>query len=160
MTTVPLYMQGKGYRLNDACFMEEEMFKSMMVALVAVLFTAPAFAQWQPPRDFSLTDPQRQIANVVIDDAQRALIKGYYSTQPALAAYLPAAQRQISPLLIQRGNHVPHGATKADLPPELEAQLPTLPNGIERIVIDNNVLLVDNRTNMILDGVVGVVTVR
>lgn len=136
------------------------MFRPMMAALAVAILATPALAQWQPPRDFSLADPQREIADVLIDDAQRAQIKAYYADQPALAAYLPAAQRQISPILIQRGNHVPHGATKADLPPELEAQLPTLPNGIERIVIDNNVLLVDNRTNMILDGIVGVVSVR
>ncbi len=136
------------------------MFKPMMAALAVAILATPAWAQWQPPRDFSLADPQRQIADVMLDDTQKAIISAFYAQYPDTAAYIPAANRQMSPILVQRGNHLPHGVTKADLPPELESQLLALPNGIERIVVDNNVILIDNRTNMILDGMVGVVTVR
>ncbi len=136
------------------------MLKPVMAALAVTILATPALAQWQPPRDMSIADPQRQIMNLMMDDAQRAAIQNFYAALPDESKYLPAARRQMSQILMQRGNHVPHGVTKADLPPELEAVLPGLPANVERIVVDNSVLLVDKRRNMILDGMVGVIPVR
>ncbi len=63
---------------------------------------------------------------------------------------------QLPPGLAKRGNRLPSGLMKSDLPPELEGKLPVLPENIERVVIDDDVLLVQKGTDLILDVLDGV----
>jgi len=67
-----------------------------------------------------------------------------------------AKRDQLPPGLAKRGNLLPPGLMKSDLPPDLEKQLPKLPDDLERVVVDNDVLLVQRGTDLILDVIKGV----
>lgn len=68
-----------------------------------------------------------------------------------------AKRDQLPPGLAKRGNRLPAGLAKADLPPDLEERLPPLPDNIERVVVDSDVLLIQKGTNLILDVIEGVI---
>ena len=69
------------------------------------------------------------------------------------------AKRDQLPLgLAKRGNRLPSGLMKSDLPPELEASLPKLPNNVEGVVVDTDVLLVQKGTDPIFDVIEGIIT--
>lgn len=67
-----------------------------------------------------------------------------------------AKRDQLPPGLAKRGNQLPPGLMKSDLPPDLEKQLPKLPDNVERVVVDSDVLLVQRGTDLILDVLKGV----
>lgn len=67
-----------------------------------------------------------------------------------------AKRDQLPPGLAKRGNQLPPGLMKSDLPPELEKTLPKLPDNVERVVVDTNVILVQKGTDLILDVIEGV----
>lgn len=67
-----------------------------------------------------------------------------------------AKRDQLPPGLAKRGNRLPHGLMKSDLPPELESALPPLPENVERVAIDSDILLIEKGTNIILDVIEGV----
>ena len=69
------------------------------------------------------------------------------------------AKREQLPLgLAKRGNRLPSGLMKSDLPPELEASLPKLPNNVEGVVVYTDVLLVQKGTDPIFDVIEGIIT--
>jgi len=68
-----------------------------------------------------------------------------------------AKRDQLPPGLAKRGNRLPAGLMKGDLPADLESKLPPLPKNVERVVIDNDVLLVQKGTDLILDVLEGVI---
>lgn len=67
-----------------------------------------------------------------------------------------AKRDQLPPGLAKRGNQLPPGLMKGDLPPELENKLPKLPDDVERVTVDDDVLLIQRGTNLILDVLEGV----
>jgi len=67
-----------------------------------------------------------------------------------------AKRDQLPPGLAKRGNQLPPGLMKSDLPPDLEKQLSKLPDDVERVVVDDDVLLVQRGTDIILDVLEGV----
>lgn len=67
-----------------------------------------------------------------------------------------AKRDQLPPGLAKRGNRLPPGLMKGDLPPNLEDKLPELPDDVERVTVDDDVLLVQRGTNLILDVIEGV----
>ena len=67
-----------------------------------------------------------------------------------------AKRDQLPPGLAKRGNQLPPGLMKGDLPPELEKSLPKLPDNVERVVVDTDVILVQKGTDLILDVIKGV----
>ena len=69
-----------------------------------------------------------------------------------------AKRDQLPPGLAKRGNRLPPDLMKSDLPPELEASLPKLPNNVERVVVDTDVLLVQKGTDLILDVIERIIT--
>ncbi len=68
-----------------------------------------------------------------------------------------AKRSQLPPGLAKRGNQLPPGLAKRDLPPELESRLKDIPDTVERVVVDNDVLLVQKGTDIILDVLENVV---
>lgn len=68
-----------------------------------------------------------------------------------------AKRAQLPPGLAKRGNRLPAGLMKGDLPTDLERQLGALPPNVERVIVDNDVLLVEQGTNLILDVLEGVI---
>lgn len=67
-----------------------------------------------------------------------------------------AKRDQLPPGLAKRGNRLPPGLMKSDLPPELEKTLPELPDNVERVVVDTDILLVQKGTDLIFDVIEGV----
>lgn len=68
-----------------------------------------------------------------------------------------AKRDQLPPGLAKRGNRLPPGLMKSDLPPELEKGLPKLPKDVERVIVDDDVLLIQRGTDLILDVLEGVI---
>lgn len=68
-----------------------------------------------------------------------------------------AKRDQLPPGLAKRGNRLPSGLMKSDLPTDLEKELPELPKEVERVVVDDDVLLVQRGTDLILDVLEGVI---
>ena len=68
-----------------------------------------------------------------------------------------AKRDQLPPGLAKRGNQLPPGLMKSDLPPDLENELPDLPADVERVVVDDDVLLIQRGTDLILDVLEGVI---
>jgi hypothetical protein len=68
-----------------------------------------------------------------------------------------AKRDQLPPGLAKRGNRLPPGLMKGDLPPDLENKLDDLPENVERVIVDADVLLVQKGTDMILDVIEGVI---
>ena len=58
----------------------------------------------------------------------------------------PGLQRQL-----ENNGRLPPGLAKRDLPTELEAQLPPLQEGTERLIVDNDVVLIHQATGVVLD---------
>ena len=124
------------------------------------------------------------IAKVVFEEAKRRVIKEYYDRVPGAKATneqdedkdkSKSAKKNkgkdkdksakgkgrdngLPPGLAKRGNRLPSGLMKSDLPPELEASLPKLPNNVEGVVVDTDVLLVQKGTDPIFDVIEGIIT--
>jgi Ni/Co efflux regulator RcnB len=62
-----------------------------------------------------------------------------------------ASNRGLPPGIAKKGGALPPGIAKRQLPQSLVAQLPPPPNGYERVIVDNDVLLVDIATHVIHD---------
>jgi hypothetical protein len=58
----------------------------------------------------------------------------------------PGLQRQL-----ENNGRLPPGLAKRDLPTELEAQPPPLQEGTERLIVDNDVVLIHQATGVVLD---------
>lgn len=58
----------------------------------------------------------------------------------------PGLQRQY-----QRNGQLPPGLAKRELPTDLNASLPAINRGLERVVVDTDVLLVETATGMVRD---------
>ena len=52
---------------------------------------------------------------------------------------------------IQRNGTLPPGLAKRDLPPDLASRLPALPPGQRRLIVGNDVVLVERTSGLILD---------
>jgi Ni/Co efflux regulator RcnB len=57
----------------------------------------------------------------------------------------------LPPGIAKKGGALPPGIAKRQLPQALAAQLPPPPKGYERVIVDNDVLLVDIATHVIRD---------
>ena len=61
------------------------------------------------------------------------------------------AKRQGLPPGLAKRKHLPPGLAKRDLPQGLRDILPAAPRGTERIIVDNNVVLIQKATGIVLD---------
>lgn len=65
-----------------------------------------------------------------------------------------AKRQQLPPGLqkqLQRNGRLPPGLEKRTLPPDLEERLPPLPEGRQRVLIDNDLYLIERATGLVLD---------
>ncbi len=84
-------------------------------------------------------------------DTERSRIKGYYLyNRPYSKRTPPGHRKQYSPRY-QRHQVLPHGIPYNRLPPHLESRLPRLPAGYIRIVVGNEVMIMNARTRVIYD---------
>lgn len=61
---------------------------------------------------------------------------------------------------IRRNRTLPPGLAKRNLPPGLAARLPALPPGQQRLIVGNDVVLVERNTGLILDVLRGILASR
>lgn len=154
-----------------------------MIALIGLsvflLGTLPADAQSTPPTQGS-RGVIGDIADIVFNEVERRAIEEYYDRVPVARNEdddkgkkdkswkgkgrgdgLPpglAKRDQLPPGLAKRGNRLPPGLMKGDLPQDLESRLPPLPRNVERVIVDTDVLLIEKGTDIILDVLKGVIT--
>ena len=124
------------------------------------------------------------IKDIIFEEAEKRIIEEYYKNLPSRADAktededdsakkgkgkkdksakgkgrgngLPpglAKRDQLPPGLAKRGNQLPRGLMRGDLPP---GKLPKLPDDVERVVVDSDVLLIERGTSIILDVLEGV----
>jgi len=159
----------------------------LIVALIAVFATAQAEAQSTPPSQGSTAERVLgDMADIVFKEAEKRIIKEYYDKVPGAKADddddgkggkkakhkdkgakgkgrgngLPpglAKRDQLPPGLAKRGNRLPPGLMKGDLPPDLENMLGEAPKNTERVIVDDDVVLVQKGTEVILDVLEGVI---
>lgn len=63
----------------------------------------------------------------------------------------------LPPGLARKGGSLPPGIAKRQLPGNLVAQLPPAPSGYERVIVDNDVLLIEVATQIVHDVLTDVI---
>lgn len=117
--------------------------------IVAGLHARPAFAG--PP-----SAAARAQSKIVLHftERDRDLIREYF-TQPASGLPPGLAKRKSLPPGLQKQlrekGRLPPGLQKRLLPGELERRLSALPAGYERVIVGNDVLLIETATRIVLD---------
>ncbi len=140
----------------------------LMAGLLAFALTNPGT---------SLAGEGEQLARRIFNEVERQLILDYYHERfgrpleqdaygggssnkgkkggkqkgmpPGLAKrdrLPPGLEKQL-----KRNGHLPPGLEKKALPPSLARQLPPVPRGYERVVVDNDVLLIELASGLIVD---------
>ncbi len=145
----------------------------LLIAVSVLAFAGSAAAQ--------TTDT---IAEVVFKEAEKRLIEEFFANKAAKSdddedqgkkkkkdkkskkgksKDLPpglAKKDELPPGLakqLQRKGTLPPGLAKRDLPADLAARLPPPPTGQERVIVDNDVVLIERATGVILDILADVV---
>jgi len=101
--------------------------------------------------------------SVAFSKDEIAIISGYYGQHSGDAGNGQQKNKKSKPLPpgiaknLQRGKPLPPGIAKQRLPDDLVRQLPRVPTGYERIVVDGRVLLVEIATQVIHDVLVAAV---
>ena len=131
---------------------------TILIALTVMLFAAPALAQG--------TRQNRDLSEIVFSEIERRLVRDYYRggalRAPDAAARIKAAKpkqgpggnRRAPPGLarqLQSRGTLPPGLAKRDLPADLASRLPFPWPGTQRVIVDNDVLLIQQATGLILD---------
>lgn len=99
-------------------------------------------------------DVQVQVA---FNDHDRRIIHDYYSTNKRKHKRLPpglAKKRKLPPGLqkqLERNGQLPPGLAKRHLPYQLEERLSPLPRGFVRIKVGGDVVLMNEKTEVIVD---------
>lgn len=158
----------------------------LLLALLGAFSITQALAQSTPPSQGTGSGGIiGDIADIVFKEAEKRVIEEYYDRVPGSKPTddeerdksgkkakdkgaknkgrgngLPpglAKRDQLPPGLAKRGNQLPPGLMKGDLPPDLENKLGDLPKNVERVIVDDDVLLVQKGTDLILDVIEGVI---
>ena len=112
-----------------------------------------------------------EVIDIVFDEVQRAIIEEYFGSAGGRSngknknknKGLPpglAKRDQLPPGLqgqIERNGTLPPGLRTYDLPSDLIARLPTLPNGTRRVIVGNDVVLIREGTRYIIDVIKDVI---
>lgn len=112
------------------------------------------------------------LTEVVFSAAERALVADYYShnAQQAVGNESPKKYKgrkankgrgvgpQGLPPGLAKKQRLPPGIAKRQLPDALTAQLPSPPDGFERMIVDTNLVLVETATQVVHDVISGIVT--
>lgn len=98
-----------------------------------------------------LTDHGTQ-AGIAFTSRDRSIIAGYYANLPAHRRMPPGLARRehLPPGLVKR-DRLPRGLRGRGLPADLERQLHALPSGYVRIVVGNDLVLMNRTSREVLD---------
>jgi hypothetical protein len=111
---------------------------------------------------------QVDMSDVVFKEVEKRLIREYYGSREkshgkkrgnnkhgkkGKRGGVPPglAKRDSLPPGLAKRKHLPPGLAKRDLPPGLLDILPAAPRGTKRVIVDNNVVLVQKATGIVLD---------
>ena len=127
------------------------------LGVISVLWTAHALALDKRRPEHFLPEERR-----IISEYYRRANASKKGLPPGLAKrggkLPPGLQKQL-----EKNGQLPPGLQKRlePLPPALDRRLPSLPEYWERVIVERNVILLDRRTNRILDiieNVIGLAT--
>lgn len=110
----------------------------------------------------------RDITDLIFSEIERYIINEYYGVKPVHDGDgenkakknkkgLPpglAKKKELPPGLskqLERNGTLPPGLAKRDLPYDLESRLPILPKTHERVIVNEDILLIEKATGRILD---------
>lgn len=95
------------------------------------------------------------ILSTVLTEAERRLIRDYFTTTPASALPPGLAKRDRLPpglaAQVERNGVLPPGLSGQALPDDLTRRLPRRAAEIDRVVVGSDVLLIERGTRLILD---------
>ncbi|MDF1527802.1 MAG: hypothetical protein P1R74_01620 [Sedimenticola sp.] len=112
-----------------------------------------------------------ELLGTIFSEIEKQAIEDYYhgrfgkpTTKQQKSGKKPKKQKGMPPGLakrdslppglakqLERNGHLPPGLEKRDLPEGLDRLLPPRGHGQERVVVDNDVLLIETATGLILD---------
>jgi len=116
--------------------------------LKLVLIATSLVAGWQT----TVADEIRPQAIFTEDEIE--IIQGYYRKHDVPTKKDHKKHKTLPPGIaknLERGKPLPPGIAKRYLPADLQEELPVAPEGYERIVIDDKILLIEIATQMIQD---------
>lgn len=132
---------------------------ALMTGWIAALPGLPPAQAQQPARSQgSLSASFSAIERSIIDEYYRlkARVTGEAAAQPGTDQPRRAGTLTRSvPREPQPGAPLPAGARKDPLPADLQARLPAAGPGTERVLVGNDVVLLDPRRNVVLDVIRG-----
>jgi hypothetical protein len=117
----------------------------------------------------------RGVADIIFSEVEKHLIREYYDKHygdddddknkkkghKGKNKKLPpglAKKDELPPGLakqLERNGTLPPGLAKRDLPSDLESRLPLLPKSHQRVIVDDDILLIERATGRILDILLG-----
>jgi hypothetical protein len=123
------------------------------------------------------TPSTRDIGDIMFSEIERHVIHNYYGVKPGVGdddgneryakgkkdKGLPpglAKKEELPPGLakqLERNGTLPPGLAKRDLPYDLESRLPLLPKTHKRVIVDEDIVLIEKATGRILDILFGAV---
>ena len=115
-----------------------------LLASLAIVIALTGFAAAHADR----ARPGDGVFDIVFSELEKHLIREFYTPQqaPPRAGRLDQRTRRVGP-----GRRLPPGLAKRDLPADLSLRLPRPRFGTERVAVDNDVLLIQQATGVILD---------
>lgn len=103
-------------------------------------------------------DHDGDLGDIVFEEIERILIEEYFRDENGeLRGDLPpglAKRDELPPGLakqVERNGHLPPGLEKRNLPDDLEAELPPARHGTERVIVGDDIVLLDPVTGAIFD---------
>lgn len=150
--------------------------------LLAIAFVLPAMAQKTPPPPRSIPS-DTGLANILFKEVEKRAIEKFFGKKaaaeigdekkhkkkrnkkgkgrgkglpPGLAkrgSLPPGLQKQL-----ERNGTLPPGLARRGLPSELENNLPSIPDTLERVIAGGSVVLLEKATGKILDIIEGVMS--
>jgi Ni/Co efflux regulator RcnB len=122
--------------------------------LVLALIVATALAP--PAHAKKARDPEPEasgdhVAAIVFDEVERRVIRDFFADPSRRQA---VAARPLPPGIakkVARGGRLPPGIAKRYLPDDLDRRLRPLPAGTQRMVVGDDVLLVEAATGLVYD---------
>jgi Ni/Co efflux regulator RcnB len=118
--------------------------------IAAVLAAAPAVAK-KPPRESEAPVTADRAAAIAFDELERRLIRDFFGDPREREAVAPKRLPPGIAKKVARGGTLPPGIAKRYLPSDLDQRLRPRPAGVERIIVGNDVLLIEAATGLVYD---------
>lgn len=88
-----------------------------------------------------------EVLDGIFGENDREIIENYAKTKGIKSKGLPPGIAKN----LERGKPLPPGIAKRGLPTQLEEELPTLRDGLERVIVGNDVTIVEEGTRIVVD---------